>query len=427
MNIIDKRASNPAAALDGTELVYVAQLGADAVTTVSDMQTFITNGFLLISTAASTYQTIAGMSSYLTTAAAASTYQTLSGMSSYLTTSAAASTYQTQAGMSSYQTKLGAASSGVDGYLAGSDWTTFNTKQAALADVVTAGVYGSSTQVPVITFNAKGIATAITLQTIAVPTTFSDATFRVQDNLDATKQLAFEASGIATGATRTWTVPNANINFGDLPSVATTNNNSVGATGRVLNGTDNNAGGVYSSVLAGRNNSVTTFESVVITGRYVNITKAAIGSVFTGNISTIAARRCTAVKAFLSGNTSTSTTVLTAEGTSGSQNVAGQSIPGYLTANSGSRAAVHTLRFLAQGSLTTTRGFMGERRVTILDGAIVDVQTIGVDVVLGVFTPVIGFSLAGSDGTYLLATVKEDSNLDTLWWVEVESFYNNVS
>ena len=57
MNIIDKRASNPAAALDGTELVYVAQLGADAVTTVQDMQTFITNGFLLISTAA-TYATI---------------------------------------------------------------------------------------------------------------------------------------------------------------------------------------------------------------------------------------------------------------------------------------------------------------------------------------------------------------------------------
>jgi len=93
MNIIDKRASNPAAALDGTELVYIAQLGADAVTTVSDMQTFITNGFLLITTAASTYQTLSGMSSYLTTAAAASTYQTTSGMSSYLTTANAATTY----------------------------------------------------------------------------------------------------------------------------------------------------------------------------------------------------------------------------------------------------------------------------------------------------------------------------------------------
>ena len=101
MNIIDKRASNPAAALGGTELVYIAQLGADAVTTVSDMQTFITNGFLLISTAASTYQTIAGMSSYLTTSAAASTYQTIAGMSSYLTTSAAASTYATTSSLTS--------------------------------------------------------------------------------------------------------------------------------------------------------------------------------------------------------------------------------------------------------------------------------------------------------------------------------------
>ena len=84
MNIIDKRASNPAAALDGTELVYVAQLGADAVTTVQDIQYFATNGFLLITTAASTYQTQTGMSAYLTTSAAASTYATTSSLTSGL-------------------------------------------------------------------------------------------------------------------------------------------------------------------------------------------------------------------------------------------------------------------------------------------------------------------------------------------------------
>jgi len=60
---------------------------------------------LAVTTAASTYQTLSGMSSYLTTSAAASTYltqsnaastyQTLAGMSSYLTTSTAASTYFT--------------------------------------------------------------------------------------------------------------------------------------------------------------------------------------------------------------------------------------------------------------------------------------------------------------------------------------------
>lgn len=84
MNILDKRATNPAAALDGTELVYVAQLGDDAVTTVQDIQDFATNGFLLITTAAATYQTLSGMSAYLTTSAAASTYATTSSLTSGL-------------------------------------------------------------------------------------------------------------------------------------------------------------------------------------------------------------------------------------------------------------------------------------------------------------------------------------------------------
>jgi len=39
---------------------------------------------------------------------------------------------------------------------------------------------------------------------------FSDSLFRIQDNADATKQLAFEVSAITTGTTRTITIPNAN-------------------------------------------------------------------------------------------------------------------------------------------------------------------------------------------------------------------------
>jgi hypothetical protein len=62
-------------------------LGTMAVETASN--------YLTTATAASTYQTLSGMSSYLTTATAASTYQTISGMSSYLTTASAASTYFT--------------------------------------------------------------------------------------------------------------------------------------------------------------------------------------------------------------------------------------------------------------------------------------------------------------------------------------------
>jgi len=67
-------------------------------------KSFSTLGLLTSADAASTYQTISGMSSYLTTASAASTYQTLSGMSSYLTTSAAASTYYLQTNPSGFIT-----------------------------------------------------------------------------------------------------------------------------------------------------------------------------------------------------------------------------------------------------------------------------------------------------------------------------------
>ena len=55
MNIIDKRASNPAAALDGTELVYVAQLGDDAVTTVQDIKDFANSRYQFVSDAGTTY------------------------------------------------------------------------------------------------------------------------------------------------------------------------------------------------------------------------------------------------------------------------------------------------------------------------------------------------------------------------------------
>lgn len=42
---------------------------------------------------------------------------------------------------------------------------------------------------------------------------FSDADFRVVDNGDQSKKLAFQISGVTTGTTRTWTVPDANDTF----------------------------------------------------------------------------------------------------------------------------------------------------------------------------------------------------------------------
>lgn len=73
-----------------------------------------------------------------------------------------------------------------------------------------------------IAFDAASISTSTTrtytlpdasgtlVLTSTLPTTFLDNVFRVQDNSDNTKQLAFECSGISTSTTRTLTVPNEN-------------------------------------------------------------------------------------------------------------------------------------------------------------------------------------------------------------------------
>ena len=44
--------------------------------------------------------------------------------------------------------------------------------------------------------------------TTGAPTEFADNVFRVKDNSDASKKLAFECSGISGSTTRTMTVPN---------------------------------------------------------------------------------------------------------------------------------------------------------------------------------------------------------------------------
>ena len=47
-------------------------------------------------------------------------------------------------------------------------------------------------------------------------TDFSDSTFRISDNTTPTKKIAFEASGIAASTVRTITMPDTNVNLGDI-------------------------------------------------------------------------------------------------------------------------------------------------------------------------------------------------------------------
>ena len=49
---------------------------------------------------------------------------------------------------------------------------------------------------------------------------FADSVFRIQDDADATKEIAFQASTIATGTTRTITMPNSDVDLGDIATAA---------------------------------------------------------------------------------------------------------------------------------------------------------------------------------------------------------------
>ena len=78
------------AALGGTELIPLVQSSGNVKALLSAVKTFITNGLLSAATAASTYQTQAGMSSYLTTAN--SRYQFVSNAGTTYTVPASAVT-----------------------------------------------------------------------------------------------------------------------------------------------------------------------------------------------------------------------------------------------------------------------------------------------------------------------------------------------
>lgn len=379
MNILDKRASNPAAALDGTELVYVAQLGADAVTTVQDIQYFA-------------------------------------------------------------KTKLGAASSTADGYLTSTDWTTFNGKQEPLADVITANTYGSSTQYPIVTVNAKGIVTGVTLQTVAP--TFSDSAFRIQDNDDATKQIAFEASGIATATTRTWTAPNTDINLGNLSAVATTNGNVLSGTrNRILGGSSNTVSGTDNVVVTGTSNTLGGEGQVNITGNFttdVTWNGAVIVALQAGAATYL---QTVSVTTALTGATLWGTHLVTACTTGGAYSAA--TVPkSYLSlyATTGgtqtfSSMAVHTLTILGRtanvGGSTVNSGyrFAGKRMVVVSNtGGTVTVTTttLGTD-----YNPAgaVTMSITDDAGKLNIAPFFTSEGADSsssLWNVLVESVYTTL-
>ena len=146
-------------AISGLSLVYQTISGMSSyLTSATASSTYATiaslGSYLTSATAASTYQTISGMSSYLTTTAAGTTYQTISGMSSYLTTSSASSTYATIASLGSYLTSATAGTtyqtiSGMTNYLTTASASSTYATIASLGDYLStadaAGTYSTLT------------------------------------------------------------------------------------------------------------------------------------------------------------------------------------------------------------------------------------------------------------------------------------------
>lgn len=69
-------------------------------------------------------------------------------------------------------------------------------------------------------------------------TEFSDATFRIEDDVDDTRKIAFQASGISAATTRTITMPDADVNLGDISAQAQDIADLVTLSGVAANATD---------------------------------------------------------------------------------------------------------------------------------------------------------------------------------------------